>query len=52
MRVEFRRRVPTIVLHELVDGLYEPVLACAAGTTFAMTEPFPFAVDPGELLED
>jgi Uma2 family endonuclease len=52
LRVEFRRRVPTILLQELVDGQYQPVLACAAGTTFAMTEPFAFSVDPGELLED
>lgn len=52
MRIEFRRRVPTIVLQELVDGDYRTVLACAAGATFAMTEPFPFDVDPGELLDD
>jgi hypothetical protein len=52
MRVEFRRRIPTIALHELVDGRYEAVLACAAGTTFAMTEPFPFSIDPAELLDD
>jgi hypothetical protein len=52
MRIEFRRRVPTIALHELIDGEYEPVLACAAGTTFAMTEPFPFTIDPAELLDD
>jgi hypothetical protein len=52
MRVDFRRRVPTIVLHELVDGAYEPVLACAAGTTFAMSEPFAFSIDPAELLDD
>lgn len=52
MRVDFRRRVPTIVLHELIDGEYEPVLACAAGTTFAMSEPFAFSIDPAELLDD
>jgi len=52
MRIEFRRRVPAIVLHELIDGAYEPALACAAGTTFAMTEPFPFSIDPAELLDD
>jgi Uma2 family endonuclease len=50
MRVEARRRIPSIVLHELVDGEYHPVLACAAGTTFAMTEPFAFSIDPAELL--
>ena len=52
MRVEFRRRVPTVVLHELADDGYRPALACAAGTTFAMSEPFPFSIDPGELLDD
>jgi hypothetical protein len=52
MRIEFRRRVPTIVLHELSDGEYEPTIACAAGTKFTMTEPFPFSIDPAELLED
>jgi len=52
MRVEFRRRVPTIVLHELIDGEYRPALACAAGTTFDMVEPFRFSIDPGELLDD
>jgi Uma2 family endonuclease len=52
MRIEFRKRVPSIVLHELIDGEYQPVLACAAGTTFAMTEPFPFSIDPAALLDD
>src|SRR2546423_1973662 len=35
MRIEFRQRIPTIALHELIDGGYEQVVACAAGTTFA-----------------
>ena len=52
MRVEFRRWVPTVALQELADGEYRTVVACAAGATFAMTEPFPFSVDPGELLDD
>jgi Uma2 family endonuclease len=52
MRIEFRRRIPTIVLHELADGDYRPVRACAAGTPFEMTEPFPFSIDPAELLDD
>jgi hypothetical protein len=52
MRVEFRRRIPTVVLQELVDGEYRTAVACAAGSTFAMAEPFPFSLDPGELLED
>jgi hypothetical protein len=52
MRIEFRRRIPTIVLYELADGAYRPALACAAGTVFEMTEPFPFSIDPAELLDD
>jgi Uma2 family endonuclease len=52
MRIEFQRRIPTIVLYELADGDYRPALACAAGTTFEMTEPFPFSIDPAELLDD
>jgi Uma2 family endonuclease len=34
MRVEFRRRVPTVVLSELVDGECRTVVAAAAGSTF------------------
>jgi Uma2 family endonuclease len=52
MRVELRRRVPAVALYELVDGAYQPAVACAAGSVFAMTEPFAFTVDPGELLAD
>jgi Uma2 family endonuclease len=52
MRVEFRRRVPAVALYELVEDVYQPAVACAAGSMFAMTEPFAFSVDPGELLAD
>jgi Uma2 family endonuclease len=50
LRVDARNRVPGLVLHELVAGVYQPVVAAAAGTTFAMTAPFAFSVDPAELL--
>lgn len=52
MRIEFPGRIPTIALHQLTDGAYRPVLACAAGSLFGMTEPFPFSIDPAELLDD
>jgi Uma2 family endonuclease len=52
LRVEFRNRVPTLTLHRLVDGAYEPVVAAAAGSLFEMTEPFAFAMDPADLLYD
>jgi Uma2 family endonuclease len=52
LRVDARNRVPGLVLHELVDGVYRPVVAAAAGTTFTMTAPFRFSVDPAELLGD
>jgi Putative restriction endonuclease len=52
MRVEFIRRIPTVVLQELIEGEYRTVLACAAGAKFAMVEPFPFSIDPGDLLDD
>jgi hypothetical protein len=51
LRVEFRNRVPALVLHELADGEYRPLAAAAAGSTFAMREPFVFEVDPAELLD-
>lgn len=52
LRVDFRNRVPTLALHELIDGEYQPVVAAAAGTIFEMKEPSAFAIDPGELLDD
>jgi Uma2 family endonuclease len=52
MRVEFRKRVPAVVLHQLIDGEYTPIVAAAAGTTFTMKEPFEFSIDPGHLLDD
>jgi Uma2 family endonuclease len=52
MRVEFRRDVPVIFLHELSDSNeYRPIVAAPAGTTFAMRDPFEFEIDPVELLD-
>jgi Uma2 family endonuclease len=52
LRVDARNRMPGLVLHELVDGAYRPIVAAAADTLFTMTAPFTFAVDPAELLGD
>jgi Uma2 family endonuclease len=52
LRVDLRNRVPTMALFELVDGEYRPLAAAAAGSTFAMREPFEFAIDPDELLDE
>ena len=52
LRVDFRNRIPSLVLHGLVDGEYLPVVAAAAGGTFAMREPFDFTIDPSELLDE
>jgi Uma2 family endonuclease len=52
LRVDSRNRVPAIALFELVDGEYQPVAAAAAGSTFTMTQPFPFSIDPADLLDE
>ncbi|WP_158610835.1 Uma2 family endonuclease [Micromonospora endolithica] len=52
LRVDLRNRVPTVALFELSDGEYRPVSAAAAGSVFAMTEPFAFSVDPADLLDE
>ncbi len=52
LRVDFRNRVPALALFELLDGEYQPVVAAAAGATFAMKAPFEFSVDPAELLDE
>ncbi|MFI7600729.1 Uma2 family endonuclease [Actinoplanes sp. NPDC049681] len=52
LRVDFRNRIPSLVLHELVDGEYLPVVAAAAGGTFAMRQPFEFSIDPADLLDE
>ncbi|MEU5780726.1 Uma2 family endonuclease [Micromonospora lupini] len=52
LRVDLRNRVPAIALFELVEGEYRPLAAAAAGSTFAMREPFEFAIDPAELLDE
>jgi hypothetical protein len=38
-------------LSELVDGAYRPIVSAAGGTPFTMTEPFPFEIDPNDLLD-
>jgi Uma2 family endonuclease len=52
LRVDLRNRVPAMALYQLTDGEYRPVSAAAAGTTFSMKEPFEFAIDPAELLDE
>lgn len=52
LRVDLRNRVPTLALYELADGEYRPTAAAAAGTTFVMTQPLAFSVDPAELLDE
>jgi Uma2 family endonuclease len=52
LRVEFRNRVPALSLHRLDEGAYRPIVVAAHGSIFEMTEPFDFAIDPAELLED
>ncbi|MEU8183154.1 Uma2 family endonuclease [Micromonospora sp. NPDC049044] len=52
LRVDLRNRVPTMALFELVDEEYRPVAAAAAGSTFVMREPFEFAIDPADLLDE
>ena len=44
--------MPSLALHELIDGAYRPIAAAAAGGVFAFTKPFAFSVDPAELLDD
>ncbi|SCL32119.1 Uma2 family endonuclease [Micromonospora inyonensis] len=52
LRVDLRDRVPTIALFELTEGQYQPLSAATAGSTFTMTRPFAFAVDPADLLDE
>ena len=52
LRVDCRKRVPSLELHELVDGRYQPVVTAAAGETFVMTAPFAFSIDPYELIDE
>jgi Uma2 family endonuclease len=52
LRVDYRNRVPGLVLHQLIGGEYQPVVAAAAGGTFAMEEPFAFVIDPADLLDE
>jgi hypothetical protein len=52
LRVELRDRVPGLVLHELVDGEYRPVVVAGAGGPFSMKEPFEFSIEPEDLLDE
>jgi Uma2 family endonuclease len=52
LRVDLRNRVPTIALFELLDGEYRPLSAAAAGTTFVVSVPFEFSMDPADLLDE
>ncbi|BCJ54750.1 hypothetical protein Asp14428_62250 [Actinoplanes sp. NBRC 14428] len=52
LRIDLRDRGPSLVLHELADGEYVPVVAAAGGGTFAMREPFAFEIDPADLLDE
>ncbi|WBB70404.1 Uma2 family endonuclease [Micromonospora sp. WMMD812] len=51
LRVDLRNRVPSLALSELTEGEYPPV-AAAAGRPFQMRQPFAFAIDPAELLDE
>jgi Uma2 family endonuclease len=50
--VEIRPAGPAMILHRLEGDKYKPIVKAEAGTTFAMDEPFEFAVDPAALLDD
>jgi hypothetical protein len=52
LRIDFRDRVPSLVLGELADGGYRPVVTAAAGEVFSMKEPFEFAIEPEALLDE
>ncbi|MEV4467900.1 hypothetical protein AB0J51_30280 [Micromonospora echinofusca] len=41
-----------MALFKLTEGEYAPLSAAAAGSTFTMSEPFAFAVDPADLLDE
>ena len=51
LRVDFLGRVPALTLHELDGAAYRPVVT-ATGATFAMRQPFPFEINPGELVDE
>jgi Uma2 family endonuclease len=54
LRVDLRNRLPVVALFELVesDHHYRPLVAASAGSTFTMTRPFEFSVDPADLLDE
>jgi Uma2 family endonuclease len=52
LRVEIRPGGPALILHQLEGDQYKVIVEAEAGITFAMEEPFAFAVDPADLLDD
>ena len=36
----------------MADGEYQPLVAAAAGGTFAIKEPFEFSINPEDLLDE
>jgi hypothetical protein len=51
-RIDFRERMPSLVLGELTDGEYRPVVTAAAEQIFSTSEPFEFAIEPEALLDE
>jgi Uma2 family endonuclease len=52
MRVEFRGDDPVVFLHRLTHkGEYQQVMVGAGGSLFVMRDPFPFCIDPMDLLD-
>jgi Uma2 family endonuclease len=52
MRVEFRGDDPVVFLHQLTHkGDYQQIMVGAGGSLFVMREPFPFCIDPMDLLD-
>jgi len=51
LRVEFRGDDAVMILHSLAGGEYRPIASAAGGSTFVMTEPFRFELDPNDLLD-
>nr|WP_051807957.1 Uma2 family endonuclease [Actinoplanes subtropicus] len=52
MRADFRNGIAALSLRELVEGEYRPFVVAAAGAMFSTTKPFPFEVDPADLVDE
>src|SRR5262245_54103663 len=50
MRVEAQHRSSVIFYHNLVNGEYRQIVKAPAATTFTMTDPFAFEIDPADLV--